>query len=182
MSPLSRRFWQLCVLWLPSNNEKGNWRQMCGATAGGLSSTGKTGVALHYQKYAEFQKLSDKQKKELKEWKANNKKDGKCKGAPAGDKRATKKMKGMLSAFSAANKEAIQALADSNSATVAVVAAGMGSLSGMQSGQKGVTIGAVTTMTSTKTPADSMLALEVAALKLQSILKSGEKKDKNKSN
>ena len=58
----------------------------------------------------------------------------------------------------------------------------MGSLSGMQSGQKDVTIRAVTMMTPTKTPADSMLAAEVAALKLQSILKSGEKKDKNKTN
>ena len=151
-----------------------------GASASGLGSIGKTGVSLRYHKYAEFQKLSDEQKKELKEWKANNKKDGKRKGASVGDKRATKKMKGMLAAFSTANKEAIQALADSNSATVAAVAAGSGSASGMQTGQRG-TIGVVTTVTPTKTPAEMMLAAEVAALKLQSILKGGEKKDKNKS-
>ena len=88
-------------------------------------------------------------------------------------------MKGMLAAFSTANKEAIQALADSNSATVAAVAAGLGSASGTQTGQRG-TIGAFTTVTPTKTLAEMMLAAEVAALKLQSILKGGEKKDKNK--
>ncbi len=83
----------------------------------------------------------------------------------------------MLTAFSAANTEAIQALVDSNPATVATVAAGMGSTLGTQ--PKG-TIGSVTTVT-TKTPAELMLAAEVAALKLKSILKGGESKDKKKS-
>jgi hypothetical protein len=87
-------------------------------------------------------------------------------------------MKGMLAAFSAANTEAMQALVDSNSATVAAVAAGMGSTSGTQ---PKVTIGAVTTMTPTKSPAELVLAAEVAALKLKSILKGGESKDKTKS-
>jgi hypothetical protein len=149
-----------------------------GTTAGGLGSTGKTGVSLRYHKYAEFQKLSEEQKKELREWKTNNKTNGKRKSAPAGDKKATKKMKGMLAAFSAANTEAIQALVDSNSATVAAVAAGMGSTMGTQ--PKGA-IGSVTTVTPTKTPAELMLAAEVAALKLKSILKGGESKDKKKS-
>ena len=150
-----------------------------GTTAGGLGSTGKTGVSLRYHKYAEFQKLSEEQKKELREWKTNNKTNGKRKSAPAGDKKATKKMKGMLAAFSAANTEAIQALVDSNSATVAAVAAGLGSTMGTQ--PKGA-IGSVTTVTPTKTPAELMLAAEVAALKLKSILKGGESKDKKKSN
>ncbi len=153
-----------------------------GTMAGGLGSTGKTGVSLCYHKYAEFQKLSEEQKKELRKWKTNNKTNGKRKSAPAalvGDKKATKKMKGMLAAFSAANMEAIQALVDSNSATVATVAAGMGSTLGTQ--PKG-TIGSVTTVTPTKTPAELMLVAEVAALKLKSILKGGESKDKRKSN
>jgi hypothetical protein len=150
-----------------------------GTMAGGLGSTGKTGVSLCYHKYAEFQKLSEEQKKELREWKTNNKTNGKRKSTPAapvGDKKATKKM---LAAFSAANMEAIQALVDSNSATVAAVAAGMGSTLGTQ--PKG-TIGSVTTVTPTKTPAELMLAAEVAALKLKSILKGGESKEKRKSN
>ena len=89
-----------------------------GTTASGLGAIGKTGVALRYHKYAEFQKLSDEQKKELREWKSNNKTNGKRKGAPVGEKKATKKMKGMLPAFSTADTEAMQALVDSNSATV----------------------------------------------------------------
>lgn len=149
-----------------------------GTTVSGLGATGKSGVALRYHKYSEFQKLSDEQKKELREWKSNNKTSGKRKSAPAGDKKATKKMKGMLAAFSAANTEAMQALVDSNSATVAAVAAGMGSTTGTQ---PKVTIGAVTTMTPTKSPAELVLAAEVAALKLKSILKGGESKDKTKS-
>ncbi len=72
-------------------------------------------------------------------------------------------MKGMLATFSTANTEAIQALVDSNSATVAAVAAGMGSTLGTQPKR---TIGSVTTVTPTKTPAELMLAAEVAALKL----------------
>ncbi len=43
------------------------------------------------------------------------------------------------------------------------------------------TIGSVTTVTPTKTLAELMLAAEVAALKLKSILKGGESKDKKKS-
>ena len=150
-----------------------------GTTASGLGATGKTSVALRYHKYSEFQKLSDEQKKELREWKSNNKSNGKRKGALAGEKKATKKMKGMLAAFSAANTDAMQALVASNSATVAAVAAGMGSTSG--STQPKVTIGAVTTMTPMKSPAELVLAAEVAALKLKSILKGGESKDKAKS-
>jgi hypothetical protein len=45
--------------------------------AGGLGLTGKTGVSLRYHKYAEFQKLLEEQKKELCEWKSNNKTNGK---------------------------------------------------------------------------------------------------------
>ncbi len=67
-----------------------------GTMAGGLRSTGKTGVSLRYHKYAEFQKLSEEQKKELREWKTNNKTNGKRKSTPVGDKTATKKMKGQL--------------------------------------------------------------------------------------
>jgi len=54
----------------------------------------------------------------------------------------------------------------------------MGSTSGTQ---PKVTIGAVTMMTPTKSPAELVLAAEVAALKLKSILKGGESKDKAKS-
>ena len=39
-----------------------------GTTASGLGATGKTGVALRYHKYSEFQKLSDEQKEELREF------------------------------------------------------------------------------------------------------------------
>ena len=45
-----------------------------GASASGFGFIGKTGVSLHYHKYAKFQKLLEEQMKELKEWKANNKK------------------------------------------------------------------------------------------------------------
>jgi hypothetical protein len=114
----------------------------------------------------------------LCEWKTNNKTNGERKGALVGDKKATKKMKGLLAAFSAANMEAVQALVDSNSVTVAAVAAGMGSTMGTQ--PKG-TIGSVTTVTPAKTPAELVLAAEVAALKLKSILKGGESKDKKRS-
>ena len=152
-----------------------------GTTVNGLGSVGKTGVALRYHKYSEFLKLSEEQKKELKDWKSNNKKDGKRKGAPATEKKANKKMKGMIAAFSAANKEAMLALADSNSATVAAVAAGLGSAQGTATAGPRVTIGSVTTNGPTKTPTELMLAAEVAALKLQGILKNGSKSDKTKS-
>ena len=47
--------------------------------------------------------------------------------------------------------------------------------------QPKVTIGATTTMAPTKSPAELVLAAEVAALKLKSILKGGENKYKAKS-
>jgi hypothetical protein len=152
-----------------------------GTMANGLGSLGKTGVALHYHKCSEFLKLSEEQKKELKDWKSNNKKDGKRKGAPATKKKANKKMKGMIADFSATNKEAMLALVDSNSATVAAVADGLGSAQGTATAGLRGTIGLVTTNGPTKNTTELMLAPEVAALKLQGILKNGSMPDKSKS-
>ena len=126
-------------------------------------------------------KLLEEQKKELKDWKSNNKKDGKCKGALANEKKANKKMKGMIAAVSTMNTEAMQALADSNPATVAAVAAGLGSAQSTATAGQHVMIGLVTTNGPTKTPMELMLAVEVTALKLQGILKNGSKSEKSKS-
>lgn len=61
---------------------------------------GKTGVPLRYHKNNEFKKLSDEQKAELREWRAANKakgNDGSAKRGPAkGQKKQTKKLKGIV--------------------------------------------------------------------------------------
>jgi hypothetical protein len=49
----------------------------------------------------------DEQKK-LCEWKTHNKTNGKHKGTPVVDKKATKKMKGVIAAFFTANTEAMK--------------------------------------------------------------------------
>ena len=148
-------------------------------TSGALPGKGPvTGVELRYYKGREFMKLTDAQKKELKEWRANNpgaaKQAGGKRKSDSGGKPATaKKLKTLIASLTAENKEVIQALADSNSATVAAVAAGMGPSSR-------ATIGA-TTMKPTDTQSDCLLTAQVAALKLQSILKKDDTKDKKKS-
>ena len=150
-----------------------------GTTAGGLGAIGKTGVALRYHKRVDFMKLREDQKKELKEWRASNSDGDKSKKRKQGNTNSpNKKFKSMLAALSAENKEAIQALADSNSATVAAVAAGMES---NPTNPSRVSIGAVTTVKPTTQPAELLLPAQVAALKLQSILKRDDSKDKKKS-
>ena len=150
-----------------------------GTTAGGLGAIGKTGVALRYHKRVDFMKLREDQKKELKEWRASNSDGDKSKKRKQGNTNSpNKKFKSMLAALSAENKEAIQALADSNSATVAAVAAGMES---NPTNPSRVSIGAVTTVKPTTQPAELLLPAQVAALKLQSILKRDDSKEKKKS-
>jgi hypothetical protein len=156
-----------------------------GTIAGGLGAIGKTGVALRYHKRVDFMKLREDQKKELKEWRASNSANGhgesgkKRKHSSGSNSGGNKKFKSMLAAISAENKEVIQALADSNSATVAAVAAGMESGS---TNSTRVTVGAVTAVKPTNPPpAEMLLTAQVAALKLQGILKRDDSKDKKKS-
>lgn len=63
-------------------------------------SMGKTGVELRYYKRAEYQSLSDEQKLELKEWRANSKNSGRKRDAEGGDAGYTaKRRKEIMSVF-----------------------------------------------------------------------------------
>jgi len=154
--------------------KKGKFEANVSGTAGALGAIGKTGVALHYHKHADFMKLREDQKKELKEWRASNSGEsssGKKRMQGGSNNSGNKKFKSMLAALSAETKEAIQAVADSNTATIAAVAAGIESSSPTP---QCVSIGAATTVKPTSHA--ELITAQVAALKLQNILKRDDSK------
>ena len=112
------------------------------------ATVGKTGVELHWHEPQKFSKLTKEQKLELSEWnKAQPKRD-------CGKKRTSEKSKStdkwkkarVASVLSKANKELMEAMADSHSAEMAVMnvrIAGMIAIppAGVATGRVGATVG-----------------------------------------
>jgi hypothetical protein len=145
------------------------------ATAAGLGGDtkkpgfGTTGVALHYHKHKDFIKLPKDQKDELSAWqRANSDKNnggGKCKSSP-GKSDPSKKFKSMISAMETKQNEVMQAIADAQQAGISAMLAGLTHLAA-----KAVVIGAAVASPIADTREVSMERANVAALKLQGILK-----------
>jgi hypothetical protein len=144
-----------------------------GSTAAGLGGDAKkpgfgtTGVALRYHKHKDFMKLHKNQKDELTAWqKANVEKNGAGKRPDTGKKensKAVKKYKGMVSALETKQTEVLEAMAEAHQASIAAMMAG--------------TIPLVAQVTGATALSKDVLIehAQVAALKLQGILKAGKK-------
>lgn len=157
------------------------------AVAGGLGTSnvkpgiGSSGVALRYHTKKEFMKLPKEQKNELSTWNKSNggKKAvvGGIKNKSGGDDKSAKKFKAALSAFTAEQNKVLQALADTQTATVAAMAASMPIPT---SPAARVTIGSASAVLQSTEQLELFKKAEAASLKLQSIVKKG-KNDQSKS-
>jgi hypothetical protein len=145
------------------------------ATAAGLGGDAKkpgfgtTGVALCYHKHKDFIKLPKDQKDELSAWQhANFNKNnggGKRKSSP-GKSDLSKKFKSMISAMETKQNEVMQAMADAQQAGISAMLAGSTHLAA-----KAVVVGAAVALPIADTREVLMERANVAALKLQGILK-----------
>ena len=153
-----------------------------GAAVGGLGTGnakpgfGTSGVALRYHTKKEFLKLPKEQRNELSEWNKNNggKKGGS--NAKSGGDKSAKKFKSAVSALSAKIDEKLQAVADSQVASLAAIRA---SVPVPTSPAARVTIGSASATLQSTEQLELLNKAEVASLKLQSIVKNN--KDKSKS-
>ncbi len=153
-----------------------------GAAVGGLGTGnakpgfGTSGVALRYHTKKEFLKLPKEQRNELSEWNKNNggKKGGS--NAKSGGDKSVKKFKSAVSALSAKIDEKLQAVADSQVASLAAIRA---SVPVPTSPAARVTIGSASATLQSTEQLELLNKAEVASLKLQSIVKNN--KDKSKS-
>lgn len=141
--------------------------EISGASAKGLGSTlkagkGSTGVELRYHRHHDFKKLPKEQRDELVAWMAANKKRKPADGK-GGDTSPSTRNKHLKKMISSALAEPIKALVEANTATIAALTAASPTSTASVS-----TVSAV----SDKSNAAAMLKLaEVAAVKLQGILK-----------
>ena len=141
--------------------------EISGATAKGLGSTlkvgkGSTAVELRYHRHHDFKKLPKEQRDELVAWMAANKKRKPADGK-GGDTSPSTRNKHLKKMISSALAEPIKALVEANTATIAALTAASPTNTASVS-----TVSAV----SDKSNAAAMLKLaEVAAVKLQGILK-----------
>ena len=145
------------------------------ATASGLGGDAKkpgfgtTGVSLRYHKHKDFVKLPKDQKDELSAWqRANSDKNnggGKRKSSP-GKGSPSKKFKSMISAMETKQNEVMQAMADAQQAGISAMLAGS-----THQATKGVVVGAAVASPIADTKEVLMERAQVAALKLQGILK-----------
>ncbi len=145
------------------------------ATAAGLGGDAKkpgfgtTGVALHYHKHKDFVKLSKNQKDELSAWqRANSDKNnggGKRKSSP-GKSDSSKKFKSMISAMETKQNEVMQAMADAQQAGISAMLVGLTHLAA-----KAIVVGAAVALPIADTREVLMERANVAAFKLQEILK-----------
>jgi hypothetical protein len=151
---------------------------------------GRTGVALRYHKYNEFQALSMEQKAELNEWKeANGRskedkgggKKGRGKRSPGGSPRnatnANKKWKSMISEMEACQKKMYEAMAEVQATSIAAIhATYIGALPFQRANYpRATTIGAMTGAAAVA-PEVMVERANVAMMKLTGILKSKDKK------
>ena len=129
---------------------------------------GSTGVALRYHKHKDFMKLPKNQKDELTMWqKANVAKNGPGKRpGQQGNSRATNKYKGMVSALETKQNEVLAVMAEAQQAGIAALMAGtplVSQVAGANAAQQALS-------------KDVLIErAQVAALKLQGILKAGKK-------
>jgi hypothetical protein len=145
------------------------------ATAAGLGGDAKkpgfgtTGVALCYHKHKDFVKLPKDQKDELSAWQhANSVKNnggGKRKSSP-GKSDPSNKFKSMISAMKTKQNEVMQAMADAQQAGISAMLAGS-----THPAAKAVVVGAAVASPIADTREVLMERANVAALKLQGILK-----------
>ena len=142
---------------------------------------GKTGVELRYHKHHEFRKLTSAQKSELAKWNAENKKRLATEGGTT--KTAKKKMKAMISSAMAEQKPVLQALADSQKAITAHLSsltAPAAPAAPAPQAQVGSTNGQVMVQEAEQADEDELARLhklaDIAAIKLQGILKQPKKK------
>ena len=153
------------------------------ATAGGLGGgnakpgLGKSGVPLRYHKHTEFKKLSPDQQTELREWNAANREKGGMKrgrGGSPSERGGAKKLKGMISALKKEQDEKMQAMSDANTASLAAFSATAASTIPTSQVAR-VSIGSIAGVMG-DSPEKLMKTAEVAALKLQGILRGSDKK------
>ena len=153
-----------------------------GAAVGGLGmgnakpGFGASGVALHYHTKKKFLRLPKEQRNKLSEWNKNN--GGKKGGlnAKSGGDKSAKKFKSAVSALSAKIDEKLQAVVDSQVASLAAIRA---SVSVPTSPAARVTIGSASSTLQSTEQLELLNKAEMASLKLQSIVKNN--KDKSKS-
>jgi hypothetical protein len=153
---------------------------------------GRTGIALHYHKYNEFQALSAEQKAELNEWKEANgrskvdkEKGGDKKGggkhspggSPCNATNANKKWKSMISEMDACQTKMYEVMAEVQVTSIAAIHATSTGAPPFQwaTDPRATTVG---TMTGVAAVAPKVMVewANVAMLKLTGILKSKEKK------
>ncbi len=131
---------------------------------------GTSGVVLCYHKHKDFMKLLKAHKDKLTTWqKANADKNnnGKCPATGKSNTKANKKFKGMVSALETKQNKVLEAMAEVQQAGIAAVMAGASPFVAQVAGANAAA--------PTQSKEVLLERAQVAALKLQGILKAGKK-------